>query len=498
MLRILLLIVLALAGVGGYAAWRTVHYLEPKPQQTVAVAPGAAIDYDMKGATERLAVALQFKTVANLDGLPADPAAFESFIQWIGATYPALSTVAPAERIATQSLLFTWPGSDPAAQPILLIANSDVPPVDPVDLPKWSVDPFSGALKNNAKGRPAIWGRGAIKGKGPLIAMLEAANALAASGFKPRRTIYIAVGQDGMVRGEQGAKAIAAVLAERKVKAWFALSEGFGILTEAPLTGKPAALIGVSEKQEALLRLASTSGEGATIGPSGQATTELMRATVAVTSMAMSPTLNDPVTHELFTTLVPQMPRSMQAALANTWLSGPFVMRRLAERPGAAAMLMSTVSPTLARGGEAGEVFPANAASAILTVRLYPADTAGDFLSRVRNQLRDSPGVTAEWITDPGPALAPSRWTTDGYLLVAALARHVSSGAIVAPALFPLPTDSRHYSAVATDTYRFTPGFWSQADIASLLGVDGNLSVEELQRMIGFYAQVMSEAAGGS
>lgn len=497
MLRLIAIIVLALVGLGGYATWRTVQFLQPRPQLTVAVAPGAAITYDMKGASERLSVALQFKTVAKLDGLPEDVAVFDALLDWIVTSYPALSTVAAPERLGTHSLLFTWPGTDPSAQPIILIGNSDVPAVDPADIPRWSVDPYSGAMKEVGKGRMAVWGRGALRGKGPMVAMLEAANALAASGFKPRRTIYLAIGQDGMARGEQGSRAIAAALTARKVKAWFALAEGFGILADFPLTGKPVAMIGVSEKQEALMRIAAASQPGATIGAGGQAVTELARALVVVSTTAMSPTLNDPVTQELFAALGPDMPRPTQVALANTWITGPFLMRRLASGPGAAAMMMTTVAPTVTGAGQPGEVFASGAASAIVTVRLHPADLSEAFVGRVRGRLRGMPGISADWVAEPGPPPAPSSRTSDAYLLVAALARHVSSGATIAPALFPLATDARHYQGVATDVYRFTPSFWTTADINSMLGVNGNLPVEELQRMIGFYAQLMSEAAGG-
>jgi carboxypeptidase PM20D1 len=474
-----------------------VQFLQPQPQLTVAIAPGAAIAYDMKGATDRLSVALQFKTVARLDGIPEDGAVFDAMLDWIVTSYPALSTVAAPERLGTHSLLFTWPGSDAAAQPIILVASADVPAVDPADSALWSVDPFGGEIKEVSKGRMAVWGRGALRGKGPMVAILEAANALAASGFKPRRTIYIAIGQDGMTRGEQGSKAIAAALAERKVKAWFALAEGLGILAEFPLTGKPAAMIAVSEKQEALMRIASASQRGATIGGGGQAVTELARALVVVSTTAMSPTLNDPVSRELFAAVAPDMPRSTQVALANTWITGPFVMRRLANGPGAAAMLMTTVAPTVSGAGQPGEVFASGAASAMVTVRLHPADSGEMFVARVRNRLRAMPGITADWVTEPGPPPPPSSRTSDAFLLISALARHVSSGATIAPAMFPLATDARHYQAVATDVYRFTPSFWTSSDITSMLGVNGNLPVVELQRMIGFYAQLMSEAAGG-
>lgn len=45
-----------------------------------------------------------------------------------------------------------------------------------------------------------VWGRGAIDLKGNVVALLHAVNQLAASGFKPRRSFYVALGHDEEVR----------------------------------------------------------------------------------------------------------------------------------------------------------------------------------------------------------------------------------------------------------------------------------------------------------
>ena len=51
--------------------------------------------------------------------------------------------------------------------------------------------PLSGEIRDGF-----IWGRGSWDDKGNLLAILEAVESLVVSGFKPRRTIYLAFGHD--------------------------------------------------------------------------------------------------------------------------------------------------------------------------------------------------------------------------------------------------------------------------------------------------------------
>ncbi|MEJ0060711.1 MAG: M20/M25/M40 family metallo-hydrolase [Terricaulis sp.] len=114
-------------------------------------------------------------------------------------------------------------------------------------------DPFGGVLRDGV-----VWGRGAIDDKSSIVGLMEAAEMLARAGRRPTRTIIFAFGHDEELGGEKGASVIAALLAERGVRAWFALDEGLAAVSEHPLTGGPAALIGVTEKGSGSLRVTAT------------------------------------------------------------------------------------------------------------------------------------------------------------------------------------------------------------------------------------------------
>jgi carboxypeptidase PM20D1 len=165
-------------------------------QLQVAAIPRAEVD--AQGAARRLAEAIRFKTVSSYEkpDQHADP--LRGMQAHLEKSFPAFHAAAKREIVADYSLLYTWQGSDPKAPPIALLAHQDVVPVAPGTEKDWLQPPYDGVIADGF-----IWGRGSWDDKGNLYSMLEAAEALAKAGFRPKRTIYFAFGHDGN-RGHQG------------------------------------------------------------------------------------------------------------------------------------------------------------------------------------------------------------------------------------------------------------------------------------------------------
>ena len=68
------------------------------------------------------------------------------------------------------------------------------------------------------------------------------------TGFKPRRTYYLAFGHDEETGGEAGAMKIGELLKQRNVNALYAIDEGGFIIDGAFGFSKHIAMINVSEK----------------------------------------------------------------------------------------------------------------------------------------------------------------------------------------------------------------------------------------------------------
>jgi carboxypeptidase PM20D1 len=178
---------LVLLAVAGVAVVRAVRFRpHPRPASSPAT---AAVAVDPGPVAEHLSQAIRFRTVSREGGAPVEAEAFTGLERYLEATYPAVHRTLSRERVDGHSLLFTWQGSDPKLPPALLMGHQDVVPVERES--DWTYPAFEGRI---AEGQ--VWGRGALDDKASIVALLEAAERLAAEGFVPRRTLYLSLGHD--------------------------------------------------------------------------------------------------------------------------------------------------------------------------------------------------------------------------------------------------------------------------------------------------------------
>lgn len=485
---ILAAIAVIAAALAGFVGYRTYSFTSPPPPAAVEVPDLSAYTIDSNAAAERLAEAVRFRTV-SLANPTDDPSPFQQMQAWMLQTYPAFHAAARREVIGDLSLLYTWEGSDPGQPPLLLLAHQDVVPVPDDTRENWVVDPFGGAIRDDA-----VWGRGAIDDKGSLVAILEAAEILAAQGRRPVRTIMFAFGHDEEIGGE-GAAQIAAALAQRGVRAWFAIDEGSAALERHPLTGGPAALIGISEKGFGTLRVRAVGQPGhSSMPPRETAVSLLAEAVERIHGMPIDRNLEGGPALDMMRALAPELSLTNRMAVANEWLFGPMLRQRLAGNPPAQALLGTTVAPTMIEGGVRPNVLPGEA-TAMINFRIHPRDTSADLLRRARQAVADLEGVTVDWDEPPREASPISSTTSSSYALIAALARTSLDGAPVAPGLVIAGTDSRQYSDVAENVYRFQPILLADEDLEMPHGLNERLTMANLDRMIRFYLGLMEAGA---
>ncbi len=487
--RILAALAVILVCVSGVVAYRTATFTASAPPAAVAIPDLSLYAIDAAAAARRLSEAIGFRTVSIADG-QGEPGQFTQFHAWMAQNYPAFHAAARRESIGELSLLYTWEGSDKGQPPLLLLAHQDVVPASEDTLAQWRVDPFAGIIQEDA-----VWGRGAIDDKGSLVALLEAAEYLARAGRRPERTILLAFGHDEEIGGADGAQKIAAELGRRGVRAWFALDEGYSSLAVHPLTGAPATLIGIGEKGFATLRVRAVAQPGhSSMPPPETAVSALAEAVVRIHAMPIARGVEGGPMLAMTRALAPEIPLMRRTALANEWLFAPLIQSQLAANAPARALMGTTVAPTMIHGGVRANVLPGEAI-AMINFRLHPRDTSADLLARARRAAAGIDGVSLDWASPPLEASAISSATSSSYALIAALARSGVADVTVAPGLFIAGTDSRHYSAVAENVYRFMPAVLNEEDIKGPHGLNERLSIANLERMIRFYVGLMEAGA---
>lgn len=478
------LLLAVLVGLAALMVWRAERL---KTGATPLPALGTVDAIDGTRAAQRLGEAVRFRTVTHQDPAQDEVAEWQRLHDWLAVTYPAAHAAMQRERIDGRSLLYTWRGRDAAAAPILLMAHQDVVPVSPGTEGDWTEPPFSGAVKDGW-----VWGRGTADDKGSLVALFEAAEALAAAGFAPRRTVLFAFGHNEEVLGS-GAKAIAHTLRERGLKPEFVLDEGMVVVEDHPVTRAPVALIGIAEKGYATLRVtAKAPGGHSSMPPPETAVATLAAAILAITGSPFPLDYSGPAA-EMMAALAPRAPFATRLAVANAWLFEPLLLGQIAATPSGAALLHTTMAPTMLEGSPKENVLPQTAVARI-NFRIHPRDSAAAVMARAARAVEDLP-VTLEWETPPNEPTPVSSTTSPAWQVLAELAGEFS-GAPVAPALVLGGTDSRVFSGFADDVYRFMPVRLRLDELGMIHGTNERLSVENLDRMAEFYRRLIERTAG--
>ncbi|MCA9663699.1 MAG: M20/M25/M40 family metallo-hydrolase, partial [Myxococcales bacterium] len=459
-------------------------------QPSAQVEPEAPtpLELDEEAAIEHLAAAIRLQTVAaeNQADLRGEP--FRAAHDLLLRAYPCLHRAMKREVVADYSLLYTWEGSDPARAPGLFIAHLDVVPVENPEA--WAHPPWAGEVADGQ-----IWGRGAHDDKGGAVAILEAAEALCAGGFAPSRTLYFAVGHDEEV-ASVGAKAIAALLRERGVRAEFAVDEGM-IITRAIFPElDPVALIGVAEKGFVSVELRVTVADGHSSMPPLESAPGILAAGLARLEADPFPFELRPPVRALLTTLAPEFPFGKRVLLSNLWLTERLVVGTLAKADRSRALLHTTTAITQVRAG-IKENSLAREATATVNFRILPGDSVDAVVARTREVLDDPRiEVTIREVATPSEPSAISATDSPAYEALASAVRGVRPDALVTPALMIARTDSIHYSDLVEDIYRFRPILLDAAEIAGIHGTDEHIHAAALVDAIRIYAEFLRRIAG--
>ena len=433
----------------------------------------ASVPVARPGIADRLSRMVQLPTVsAELEERGSRP--FEDFVALLAELYPLTHETLRRERHTDFGLLFHWEGRRAASDgPLVLMAHYDVVPVDESD--DWTYPPFDGVIADGS-----VYGRGTLDDKGPLIVILEAVENLLASGFVPARDVYLSFGGNEETFGAAAVE-IADVMRQRSLVPWLVLDEG-GAVVDAPLPFVPgrAAMIGVGEKGVMTLKL-SARGEGghASAPPQLTAVRRIARAVDRLGPSTFRPRVPGAISRMLsqLALQTPGPPRHALRLLA----AAPFVTARLFTALGgeAAALVRTTVAATMQSGGTAANVLPSQA-SAIVNLRIALGETTQRTVLRVRRRIRD-PLVDVEVIEASEPSPESPTANPQFGLLAEALAE-AYPGVAPVPYVMMAATDSRHFHRYAPAVYRFAPLEMSNAQRASIHGVDESVEIASLER----------------
>jgi carboxypeptidase PM20D1 len=433
-----------------------------------------------------LAGAIRIPTITAAEGADLPRDAFAELHRYLQDSFPRVHEHLERETVEEWSLLYTWKGTSPDLEPIVLMGHLDVVPVEGATLGSWTHPPFSGAVADGH-----VWGRGSMDLKVSVLASLEAVEALLGRGFRPARTILLAFGHDEEVGG-RGAEAIVSLLARRGTRPALVVDEGLAILDGlVPGLSPPVALVGLAEKGNVSLEIsAATEGGHSSVPPPRTAAEVVSEAVVRLQSRPHAARLAG-ASRAMFEGLAPHAPFRWRLLFRNLWLFSGLLAGRLAAQDATATLVRTTGAVTILASGVKENILPKQA-RAVVNYRILPGDSVAEVLVRARRAARELP-VKIQALGDGREPTPPSRTDSWGYRILARVIERVFPDAVLAPGLVVGGTDSRHYAAISDSVYRFLPLRVRAADLARIHGVDERLSVENYGEILRFYRELIEE-----
>jgi carboxypeptidase PM20D1 len=435
-------------------------------------------------AIRHMGEAVQIKTVSYADSLPVDTLEYLKFRKFLERAYPFIHQKLPRQIFNQFSYLYTWEGTNKNLKPYVIMAHMDVVPVEAATENKWSVPPFSGAIKDSM-----IWGRGVVDDKGCVIPIMEAVEDLLRKNFQPERTIYLSFGHDEEISGTKGAASIAKWFIEQNIHPELVLDEGGEITVENfPELKRPIAAIAVAEKGYLSFQLSVEKTGGHSSMPEKETAIDILtRALVKLREKQMSFEITEPM-KELLKRIGPGMPFTEKMALANQWLFSPLLQKEFEKGNITNSLFHTTIVPTVFNSGIKDNVIPAMA-TAIVNSRNLPGDSQEQVIAFMKKQINDDRvKIMPEKINIDASRVTPIEGPA--FKKIEDISYQVMPDVVPVPFLLMGGTDSRHFDAVSAGILKFA----ASMDTKGYHGIDERLPISDFKRMIFFYSLLIRES----
>jgi carboxypeptidase PM20D1 len=384
------------------------------------------------------------------------------------------------ELVGEGGLLYHWKGAT-SDDPTVFLSHSDVVPAE---ADKWQREPFSA---ERIEGE--IWGRGTLDNKATLLATLESAETLLASGFTPASDIYFVFGGNEETTGKD-AEAIVELLDKRGVRPALVLDEG-GAVIEGIFPGvkEQVAVIGTAEK--GLLNVsfsAKSSGGHASAPPKSSLMAALSRCVLRIEGRPFKAYISPPV-RQMFDILGRHSTFGYRLIFANLWCFGrlfTFLCKTMGGELN--ALVRTTVAFTQMQGSEAINVLPPSA-SIKANMRLMMGDTPESAAAYLEKCINDDSITVTPIEGDPATAIADT--DSEGYRRVQDTIRSIWPNALVSPYLMMARTDSRFFCKISDVVLRFSAMEMSSEDRKRVHGHDERIREEQLLGAVEFYQRLL-------
>lgn len=437
-----------------------------------------------KLAVERFQAMLRKRTVSDRDG-NFDREVFASYLPMLKEMYPTVFEVVESQLINEFGIVLKWKGKDSALNPVVLMSHYDVVGDEGQD---WKHPAFEAEIHDGV-----IWARGSIDTKGLLAATLEAMEKLIAEGYTPPRDIYYCSSNCEEVAGDT-MKIIVEWFEENNIKPWFVLDEGGAIMEDLPMGIKtPFAMVAVSEKGWATVKLKATATGAAPAAKATKANSKLsapQKIVKALAALEKSPTRST-VTGQLegmLKSFSPYVDEPLKSVFKNINLVKPVLKKVLETNADTAAMIRTMITLVdIDSKSENGKKI-ATEATATLRLRIAPQDSLEYIVGHIQKVVGEDIEVTTEDVSLP-PRI--SDHNTESFRYIESTIKKVYPHVGVAPFVLNAFTDSRFFARICPEVYRFGPFSLDNERFDSVHNANERMPVKDYLKAIDFYAEFL-------
>jgi acetylornithine deacetylase/succinyl-diaminopimelate desuccinylase-like protein len=366
---------------------------------------------------------------------------------------------------------------------IALVHHMDVVPAT---ASSWSVDPFSGAVKDGY-----IWGRGAIDMKGTGIAQLMAMIAIKRSGVPLTRDI-VYIGNSDEELTSTGGVVFVNRHADLLRDVEYLLTEGGDNLLE---NGKVVYFaVGVAEKRTFWQRLTVNGVPSHGSRPTKQNPVPRLVAALYKLSQYETPLHVTPGVDKFFRDIAHTYPEPKRGWLSNVSaaLNDPRAKDWILSDVSWNAFLRNTISLTGLTGSNKTNVIP-GVATADIDVRLLPDQDPAAFLETLKNVVADTAVHFTTLLQPKTPLESPI--DTDLFRAIERAAHDREPRAFVTTPMETAATDRPTYRKLGITTYGFSPFRIPRPEIQrGMHGNDERLSVDNVGYGVHFMYDILRYA----
>lgn len=406
---------------------------------------------------------------------------FDKFKNLLKEFYPEIHSKADFDIVGENGLFFRIKGEN-SNRSIILMSHYDVVPAIDED---WSYPPFSGSIIDGK-----IYGRGTLDTKCTLAAVMESLECMLVQNKIPKTDIYLCFGGDEETTGLD-AKAMAALLKSRGIYPELILDEGGAVLDGGIVGMKvPCALIGIAEKGYMDVEFIARSKGGHTSLPTkNNPMTNIAEVIKRLNKNPFKVKISEPV-KVMMLSVAKYASFRYSFIFCNYKFFRTILTKFVAKAtPEISALTRTIGSITMIEGSSAPNVIPEKVC-AVGNFRILSESSIEETLGIIKNVLKGLP-VEINVLESFEPSKISKTDSKSFAVLSQVIEKTFSAAAI--PYLMIAGSDSRSYSNISDNIYRFSPIMLNENARKTIHGIDEFIEIESYIRVIKFYTSLLTE-----